>query len=81
MGYGKFEQVGKGLHLRQWARSYIIDDGNQILVFVNVDVGMIGDGLRLQVMVSTLDLIKIIIAMGKKKREKKTNWKKKDVVL
>ncbi|EEB16906.1 Neutral ceramidase precursor, putative [Pediculus humanus corporis] len=56
MGYGKFEQVGKGLHLRQWARSYIIDDGNQILVFVNVDVGMIGDGLRLQVLKSLKEI-------------------------
>lgn len=49
MGYGKFEQKGSGLHLRQWARSYIINDGKNVMVFVSVDVGMIGDGLRIQV--------------------------------
>ncbi|KAL0274590.1 UNVERIFIED_CONTAM: hypothetical protein PYX00_002688 [Menopon gallinae] len=50
MGYGRLEQKGKGLHLRQWARSYIIDDGERRMVFVNVDVGMIGDALRLGVL-------------------------------
>lgn len=49
MGYGKFDQKGTGLHLRQWARSYIIGDGDKTIVFVNVDVAMIGDGVRIQV--------------------------------
>lgn len=49
MGYGRLDQKGTGLHLRQWARSYIIDDGERRVVFVNVDVGMISDVLRLGV--------------------------------
>lgn len=46
MGYGKTDQKGTGLHLRQWARCFIIDDGKERIAFISVDVGMIGDGLR-----------------------------------
>jgi len=49
MGYANFEQKGKGLHLRQFSRAFIIDDGTQRLVFVSVDGGMIGNGLRKEV--------------------------------
>ncbi|KAK6617944.1 hypothetical protein RUM44_002386 [Polyplax serrata] len=50
MGYGKFEQKGSGLHTRQYARTYIIQDDTNSLVFVNVDVGMMADGVRIQVL-------------------------------
>lgn len=46
MGYAKMSQVGIGLHLRQWARAYIISDGTNRFAFVNVDVGMIGFGIK-----------------------------------
>lgn len=49
MGYGKYDQTGSGLHLRQWARSFVISDKKNSMVFVSVDVGMIGDGLRIKV--------------------------------
>lgn len=45
MGYGRADQKGAGLHLRQWSRAYIVDDGIERVVFVNVDVGMMGDGV------------------------------------
>ena len=49
MGYANLEQKGKGIHLRQFSRAFIIDDGVQKLVFVSVDGGMIGNGLRKEV--------------------------------
>lgn len=49
MGYAKVTQKGTGLHLRQYARAFILDDGNQSVAFVSVDVGMIGYGLRKEV--------------------------------
>lgn len=49
MGYAKADQKGMGLHLRQFARAYILDDGNQRLVFVSVDVAMMGHGVRMEV--------------------------------
>jgi neutral ceramidase len=49
MGYGKIGQKGTGIHLRQFARAFIFDDGKQRLVFVSVDCAMIGNGLRKEV--------------------------------
>lgn len=40
------DQKGTGLHTRQWARCFIIDDGTERMAFISVDVGMIGDGIR-----------------------------------
>lgn len=42
MGYGDPEQVGQGIHLRQFARTFIVEDADQKrIVFVSVDAGMI----------------------------------------
>lgn len=49
MGYGNMEQQGSGIHLRQWARSFIIEKDGSRLVFVNVDCAMMNDGVRIQV--------------------------------
>ncbi|XP_015117152.1 neutral ceramidase [Diachasma alloeum] len=46
MGYAKMDQKGTGLHLRTFARSFIIDDGNQRFVFVSVESAMIGHDVR-----------------------------------
>lgn len=54
MGYAKSSQTGQGLHLRQFARAFIIDDGTNRVVFVSADVGMIGHGLRNAVSLSVL---------------------------
>lgn len=49
MGYAKMDQIGRGIHLRQFARAFIIDDGDERLVFVSADCGMGAHGVRIQV--------------------------------
>ncbi|KAK9505218.1 hypothetical protein O3M35_009315 [Rhynocoris fuscipes] len=49
MGYAHPDQRGQGLHTRQFARSYIIDDGKTRIVFVSADCGMMGTFLRREV--------------------------------
>jgi neutral ceramidase len=46
MGYAKMDQKGSGLHLRTFARAFIIDDGQQRFVFVSVDSAMIGHDVK-----------------------------------
>ncbi|XP_063992674.1 neutral ceramidase [Diachasmimorpha longicaudata] len=46
MGYAKMDQKGTGLHLRTFARSFIIDDGIERFVFVSVESAMIGHDVR-----------------------------------
>ncbi|KAL0125798.1 hypothetical protein PUN28_004691 [Cardiocondyla obscurior] len=50
MGYAKIEQKGAGLHLRLFARAFIIDDGIERFVFVSVDSAMIGNDIRQEVL-------------------------------
>ncbi|XP_032681175.1 neutral ceramidase [Odontomachus brunneus] len=50
MGYAKLDQKGSGLHLRTYARAFIIDDGTERFVFVSVDCGMIGNDIRQEVL-------------------------------
>ena len=40
MGYANPAQIGKGIHLRQYSRAFIIGDENSRVVFVNVDICM-----------------------------------------
>ncbi|KAG8235132.1 hypothetical protein J437_LFUL012328 [Ladona fulva] len=49
MGYAKMDQKGRGIHLRQFSRAFIIGDGKSRIVFVSIDVGMIGHGVRKEV--------------------------------
>lgn len=46
MGYAHVAQRGNGLHLRQFARSFIVDDGKNRIVFVTVDAAMMGHGVK-----------------------------------
>lgn len=42
MGYAQLNQRGHGIHTRQFARSFIVEDENQSrVVYVSVDAGMI----------------------------------------
>lgn len=50
MGYANPEQKGVGVHLRQFSRAFIIDDGKSRLVFVSADCGMMGTFLRKEVL-------------------------------
>lgn len=53
MGYAQLEQTGHGIHLRQFSRAFVFEDGSgdtaQRLVFVSVDAAMMGHGVRKEV--------------------------------
>lgn len=51
MGYANMEQTGHGIHLRQFARSFIFEQSNSSLVYVSIDAGMMGAGLRKEVFI------------------------------
>lgn len=46
MGYANIKQRGQGLHLRQFARAFIVDDGIKRIVFVSVDGAMISHAVK-----------------------------------
>uniref|UniRef100_A0A6B2E5V5 Neutral ceramidase n=1 Tax=Phlebotomus kandelakii TaxID=1109342 RepID=A0A6B2E5V5_9DIPT len=46
MGYAQLSQKGEGIHLRQFSRAFIVDDGQRRVVFVSVDAGMIGNAVK-----------------------------------
>ncbi|KAK5850381.1 hypothetical protein PBY51_001265 [Eleginops maclovinus] len=50
MGYANPQQTAAGIHTRLYSRAFIIDDGRRRVVFVTVDVGMISQRLRLEVL-------------------------------
>lgn len=56
MGYAQITQRGSGIHLRQYARSFIIEDSDepesagQRVVFVSVDAGMMGHAVKRDVL-------------------------------
>ncbi|XP_029384198.1 neutral ceramidase [Echeneis naucrates] len=50
MGYANPQQTAAGIHTRLYSRAFIIDDGKRRVVFVTVDVGMISQRLRLEVL-------------------------------
>lgn len=50
MGYASLDQKGIGMHLRQFARAFIIDDGKHRVAFVSIDACMISDSIKREVM-------------------------------
>lgn len=46
MGYANMAQRGHGLHLRQYARTFIVENNGKRVVFVNVDGAMVSHGVR-----------------------------------
>lgn len=46
MGYAQVSQKGHGLHLRQYARAFIVDDNVKRVVFVSFDGAMIGHAVK-----------------------------------
>lgn len=50
MGYANIKQVGRGIHLRQFARAFVVEDeNNKRVAFVSIDAGMVGHGLKREV--------------------------------
>ncbi|XP_059055431.1 neutral ceramidase [Achroia grisella] len=53
MGYANFEQTGHGIHLRQFARAFVLEndaESQERVVFVSVDAAMMGHGVRREVL-------------------------------
>uniref|UniRef100_A0A8C4RQZ4 Neutral ceramidase n=1 Tax=Erpetoichthys calabaricus TaxID=27687 RepID=A0A8C4RQZ4_ERPCA len=50
MGYANPNQVAGGLHMRLFSRAFIVSDGSKRVVFVSVDIGMVSQRLRLEVL-------------------------------
>ncbi|XP_046709278.1 neutral ceramidase [Silurus meridionalis] len=50
MGYANPDQTAGGIHTRLFSRAFIVDDGNKRVVFVSVDMGMVSQRLRLEVL-------------------------------
>lgn len=46
MGYGKMDQRGEGIHLRQFSRAFVIEDADSRIAFVSIDSAMMGDHIR-----------------------------------
>lgn len=46
MGYAQISQKGHGLHLRQYARAFIVDDDVKRVAFVTFDGAMIGHSVK-----------------------------------
>lgn len=46
MGYANLAQQGSGIHLRQFSRTFIVEDDGNRVVFITADVAQIGHGLR-----------------------------------
>ncbi|XP_052739425.1 neutral ceramidase [Bicyclus anynana] len=51
MGYAHLEQSGHGIHLRQFARAFVLEDESNStrVVYVSVDAAMMGIGVRREV--------------------------------
>lgn len=46
MGYAKTGQRGCGIHLRQFSRAFIFDDGKTKAAYVTVDACMMNHGVK-----------------------------------
>lgn len=50
MGYANIKQVGRGLHTRVFARAFVVEDEQgQRVAFISADCGMMGYGLKREV--------------------------------
>merc|ERR1719230_2522929 len=50
MGYATPSQKGEGIHMRQWARAFVVADGEKRMVFVSMDGCMGSDLLNKRVL-------------------------------
>lgn len=49
MGYANLVQQGHGVHLRQFARAFVIEEDGKRIAFVSVDAAMMGIGVQREV--------------------------------
>ena len=57
MGYAQPNQRGSGIHLRQFARCFIVNDSTERFLFVSAEIGMMSTMLRQQVSLSRICLV------------------------
>ncbi|TSK14542.1 Neutral ceramidase [Bagarius yarrelli] len=50
MGYANPDQTAGGIHTRLFSRAFIVDDGSKRVAFVNAEIGMVSQRLRLEVL-------------------------------
>lgn len=48
------EQMGEGIHLRQFSRAFVIEDDTSRIAFVSIDSAMMGDHVRSEVSIQIL---------------------------
>lgn len=63
MGYAHPPQRGNGLHLRQFSRAYIVDDGNKRVVYVAFDGSMVSHAVKRDVVSKLQELYGNIYSM------------------
>ncbi|XP_037044481.1 neutral ceramidase-like [Bradysia coprophila] len=63
MGYAHPPQRGNGLHLRQFSRAYIVDDGNRRVVYVAFDGSMVSHAVKRDVVSKLQELYGNIYSM------------------
>ena len=49
MGYASPSPKTAGIHMRQYSRAFVIDDGTKRVVYVSVDCGMIDQIVKTEV--------------------------------
>lgn len=49
MGYANPAQLTAGIHTRQYSRAFVINDGNNPVVFVSVDCAMLDQIVKTEV--------------------------------
>lgn len=57
MGYANIKQTGHGIHTRQFARAFVVEDEhNNRVAFVTADAGMIGYGVKREVSLRYIEI-------------------------
>ena len=49
MGYAKQGQNTKGIHIRQYSRAFVFEQDGHRNAFVSVDIGMMGQLIKMEV--------------------------------
>ncbi|GIY01397.1 neutral ceramidase [Caerostris darwini] len=49
MGYAQLGQRTAGIHLRQFSRAFVVDDGKSRILFISIDAGMTSQVIYLEV--------------------------------
>lgn len=49
MGYASLDQSARGIHTRLFSRAFIFKSGEEMVVFVSADIGMVDQGLKFTV--------------------------------